>query len=82
MDDKLTPADLRDVETALALALTSGRAMARAQSAETMSKVVAERLVAHLTNSGFVLMRKPIDGGHSPRNAPASWPHTRPKDLK
>ena len=39
-------ADPRDVETALALALTSGKALARTQSAETMSKVVAERLVA------------------------------------
>jgi hypothetical protein len=46
MDDKLTPADPRDVETALALALTSGKALARSQSAETMSKIVAERLVA------------------------------------
>jgi hypothetical protein len=59
-DDKLTPADLRDVETALALALTSGRALARSQAAETMSKIVAERLVADLKASGFVIMRKPI----------------------
>ena len=58
--EKLTPADPRDVETALALALTSGKALARSQSAETMSKVVAERLVASLKASGFVVMRKPI----------------------
>jgi hypothetical protein len=58
--EKLTPADPRDVETALALALTSGRALARSQSAETTSKVVAERLVAELKSSGFVIMRKPI----------------------
>ena len=45
-DEKLTPADPRDVETAPALALTSGKAMARSQAAETMSKIVAERLVA------------------------------------
>jgi hypothetical protein len=55
--EKLTPADPREVETALALALTSGRALARSQSAETMSKVVAERLVAPLRASGFVVMR-------------------------
>jgi hypothetical protein len=54
MDDKLTPADPRDVETALALALTSGKAPARTQSAETMSKVVAERLVVQLKASGFL----------------------------
>ena len=82
MDDKLTPADPRDVETALALALTSGKALARTQSAETMSKVVAERLVAQLKASGFVVMRRPIEGGHSQRKAPASWSHTKPDDLR
>jgi hypothetical protein len=81
-DQKLTPADPRDVETALALALTSGKALARSQAAETMSKVVAERLVAQLKASGFVVTRRPIEGGHSQRNAPASWPHTKPDDLR
>jgi hypothetical protein len=71
------------VETALALALTSGKALARSQAAETMSKVVAERLVAHLEQSGFVIMRKPIPlGGSAPRNPPTSWPHTKPEELK
>jgi hypothetical protein len=78
-DEKLTPADPRDVETALALALTSGRALARSQAAETMSKITAERLVASLKSSGFVVMRKPIEGGHSPGNMPGSWPHTKAK---
>jgi hypothetical protein len=59
-DEKLTPADPRDVETAPALALTPGKAMARSQAAETMSKIVAERLVALLRSSGLILMRKPI----------------------
>jgi hypothetical protein len=58
------------------------KALARTQSAETMSKVVAERLVAQLKASGFVVMRRPIEGGHSQRNAPASWPHTKPEDLR
>jgi hypothetical protein len=80
--EKLTPADPRDVETALALALTSGRALARSQGAEVMSKTVAERLVASLKASGFVIMRKPIGGGSAPLNPPASWPHTKPEDLK
>jgi hypothetical protein len=61
--EKLTPADARNVETALALALTGGKALARSQSAETMSKIVAERLVAALKHSGFVIMRKPIESG-------------------
>jgi hypothetical protein len=59
-DDKRTPASRDDVETCLALALTSGRALARNQAAETMSKIVAERLVAELEALGFVVMRRPI----------------------
>jgi hypothetical protein len=59
-DEKLTPANRSDVETCLSLALTSGRALSRSQAAETMSKIVAERLVAQLEASGFVVMRRPI----------------------
>ena len=81
-DETLTPASRNDVEICLALALTSGRALARSQSAETMSKIVAERLVVELESSGFVVMRKPIVGGSAPRNTPAGWPHTKPENLK
>jgi hypothetical protein len=42
------------------LGLTSGRILARDQAAEVTAKIVAERLVAHLEQSGFVIMRKPI----------------------
>jgi hypothetical protein len=59
-DEKLTPADPREVVTALSLGLTSGRQLARYQAAETMAKIVAEGLVEHLSASGFVVMRKPI----------------------
>jgi hypothetical protein len=62
-DDKLSPADPRDIVTALALGLTSGRQLARSQAAEIMAKIVAERLVEHLSASGFVIMRKPLAGG-------------------
>jgi hypothetical protein len=48
MDDKLTPASARDIETCLSLALTSGSSLARNQAAEVTAKVVAERLVAQL----------------------------------
>ena len=82
MPDELVPADPRDVETALALALTSGRALARSQSAETMSKIVAERLVAELKSSGFVIMRRPVVGGSAPLHTPASYPQTKPEDMK
>ena len=65
-DDKLTPADPRDVETCLSLGLTSGSRLARHQAAEVTAKVVAERLVAELERSG---LHKPIpvgDGGNNP----------------
>jgi hypothetical protein len=41
------------------MALTSGSSLARNQAAE-LTKIVAERLMAHLERSGFVIMRKPI----------------------
>jgi hypothetical protein len=63
MDD-LTPASARDVEICLSMALTSGSSLARNQAAEVTAKVVAERLVAQLERSGFVIMRKPISVGH------------------
>ena len=59
-DEKLTPATGNDVETCLSLCFTSGRALARSQAAEVTAKVVAERLVAHLEGSGFVIMRKSV----------------------
>jgi hypothetical protein len=42
----------------LSLALTSGRSFERAPAAEVTAKVVAERLVAQLEQSGFVIIRK------------------------
>jgi hypothetical protein len=76
-DDKLTAADPREVLTALSLGLTSGRQLARSQAAETMAKIVAERLVEHLSASGFVVMGKPPAGGTSPLHYPDGWPHTK-----
>jgi hypothetical protein len=62
-DDQLTPASPRDIETCLALALTAGAHSSGRKPAEVTAKVVAERLVAHLERSGFVIMRKPIPVG-------------------
>jgi hypothetical protein len=66
--EELTPADPRDLAIALALGLTAGSRLAKFQSAEVMATVVAERLVEHLSASGFVVMRKPVpigDAGNS-----------------
>lgn len=73
--DNLSPASRHDVETCLSLGLTSGRALARSQAAEVTAKVVAERLVAHLEASGFVVMRKPIPKW-------ARWRQSRREDSR
>jgi hypothetical protein len=68
-DEKLTPADPRDLTIAVALALTSGSRLAKSQSAEALAMVVAERLVAELARSGYVIMRRPATmpgAGQSP----------------
>ena len=67
-DSDLAPADRRDIEIAFAAALNSGSSVVRAQAAEVMSRIVAERLVAYLEKSGFVVMRKPTGGGSAPQN--------------
>jgi len=57
--DRLTPASPEDLADALAFALRySGRKRVH-DSAEMMSKIVAKRLVEHMENSGFVVMKKP-----------------------
>jgi uroporphyrinogen-III synthase len=43
-------------------------------------RVVAERLVAQLEASGFVVMHRPTDTTTPQR--PEGWPYTKPKDLK
>ena len=61
MDDlaKLTPATPEDLADALAFALNfKGRKRAN-DAREFMAGIVAKRLVDHLAQSGFVIMRKP-----------------------
>jgi hypothetical protein len=62
-DDKLTPADPRDLFVSIALALTSGSRLARVQSAEVLATVVAERMVEELGRAGFVVMKRPPEIG-------------------
>jgi hypothetical protein len=64
-DDKLTPADPRDLVISIALALTSDSRLAKAQAAEAMANVVAERIVERLERDGFVISRRPPAGGHA-----------------
>jgi hypothetical protein len=70
----LAGADPRDVVIALSLGLTAKPPLAQYQAAEVMAKIVAERLVAHLERSGFVIMRKPGPIGGAGDNPGAKAP--------
>ena len=74
-DEKLTPADPRDVETGAGACLDQrfGRWRGRSRP-KPCPKSWPRDFVAQLKASGFVVMRRPIEGGHSQRNALASWP--------
>jgi hypothetical protein len=67
-DDKLTPARYDDLRACIAFALTSDTRLAKAQLAELMASIVAERLIARLERDGFVIMRRPaaIGAGGNP----------------
>ena len=61
--DRLTPADPRDLAAALAYALRfQGRNGVRDVD-EMMAEIVAKRLVDHLADAGFVIMKRPPEIG-------------------
>jgi hypothetical protein len=64
-NDDLRPARVEDLRACIAYALTSDGRLAKAQSAELMASIVAERLIARLERDGFVIMRRPGLGGHA-----------------
>ena len=66
-DDDLTPARSEDLRACIAYALTSDGRLAKAQSAELMASIVAERLIARLERDDFVVMRRPPAPGSAPR---------------
>jgi hypothetical protein len=62
-NEKLTPADPKDLAQAIAFALRySGRKRAH-DADEYMAQVAAERIVEHLMQSRFVVMKRPPIGG-------------------
>ena len=63
--DKLTPASREDLAAALAFALRFVGRKRVHNADESMSEIVAKRLVRHLERAGFVVMKKPPFGGHS-----------------
>lgn len=65
MDDKLTPADPRDLADSIAFALRfDGRKRAH-EANEYMAAIAADRIVRHLERAGFVVMKRPpaVGGG-------------------
>jgi hypothetical protein len=63
-NDKLTPADRKDVEATVAFALRfEGRKRVH-NANEYMAAIAAGRIVRHLERAGFVVMKRPpITGG-------------------
>jgi hypothetical protein len=80
-DPKLTPAAPADIAESISFALLfSGRKRVH-DSDSMMASITAQRIVRHLENCGYVLMKKPPLTGSAPLNPPASYPHTKPEDL-
>jgi hypothetical protein len=77
--EKLTPADPRDVETALAL--TNGRAMARSQGAETMSQDRGGGL-GRATQIVGIRYHATANRRRVGALNHLQWPHTKPDELK
>jgi hypothetical protein len=65
VSENLRPATRDELTESLAFALRfDGRRQFRT-STESMAKMTAEHLVAHLERSGYVLMKRPTSLGHS-----------------
>jgi hypothetical protein len=57
--DRLTPANTQDLADGLAFALRFDGRKRKSDATEMMASIVAKRLVRHLDQSGFVVMKKP-----------------------
>ena len=64
-DEKLTPADPRDLADATAFSLRFEGRKRKHDAVEYMAAIAAERVVRHLERAGFVVLKKPSLGGHS-----------------
>jgi hypothetical protein len=62
-DDTLTPADPRDLAEAIAFALRFHGRKRVHHADEYMAQIAAERIVEHLAQSRFVVMKKPAEVG-------------------
>jgi hypothetical protein len=81
-DEKLTPADPRDIADSISFALLFSGKKRVHDSDRLTASIAAKRIVRHLDRCGYVVLKKPPIGGSAPLNPPASWPHTKPEELK
>jgi hypothetical protein len=81
-DPKLTPADASDIADSIGFALLFSGKKRIHDSDRLMASITAKHIVRHLERCGYVLMKRPPIGGSAPENPPASWPHTKPEDMK
>jgi hypothetical protein len=58
-DDRLRPATTEEVQETLSFALRYAGRRRVHHADETMAWITAERLIAHLERSGFVIMKRP-----------------------
>ena len=74
VDDKLSlrPASAQEIQERLSFALRFAGRKRVHHADDAMARITAERLVQHLEQSGFVLMKKPD------RAAPSTSRHSHP----
>jgi hypothetical protein len=63
MNDKLTPADPSDLADAIAFALIFRGKKRVPDSDGFMATIAGDRIVRHLENAGYVVIKKPPIGG-------------------
>jgi hypothetical protein len=66
IDEKLTPADPGDLADAIAFALRYSGGKRVHQAEEYMARIAAERIVRHLQDARFIVMRGPPISGSAP----------------
>jgi hypothetical protein len=81
-DDRLTPADASDIADSISFALLFSGKKRLHDSDRMMASISAQHIVRHLEKCGYVLMKRSPIGGSAPQNPPASYPQTKPEDLK
>ena len=81
-EEKLSPADPADLAASIAFALKFEGRKRWHDADALMADIVAKRLIRYLERARFVVMKRPPIGGSALLNPPASYPQTKPQDLK